>query len=272
MPLHRRYKKRKFARRRTRPTQKKRKMIKKVVKQVLAKREEVMKLDHKYAGSQGATYSILPWGVDSDLARGTVCGDLLPINQLDNIHLQTGALPPTDSVRLGNEIFLKSIRVQLRVNAPTFFPTTTPSDTAINKQGADMHAKIRILVILDTQGEQSLPLATSTTGILAEIYDDLQDVTSSRRSLPTFKGYVTNKRWRVLSSKVLNLDGSKYPYRDHNFSIKMNRKITFIPGTDTCKQGVYVLALSDYPASTGSHTVNPPQVESFWVRYYYTDC
>lgn len=261
-------------RRRRRATTSKR-SVKRIVNRAIRKNEETHHLDHKFAGSQGATYSILPWGVDSDLARGTVCGDLLPINQLDNIH-QINPVPPpgTDAVRQGNEVFLKSIRVQLRLKAPMFVPVLgTPITATSIIKGAfpDMLAKVRLLVVFDTQGEQSLPLATTTTGVLAEIYQDLTFCVANKRSLATFKGYRTNKRFKVLATKVLTLNGCTNPFRDVDMTVKVNKKITYIPATDTCQQGIYIFAMSDYPATTASHTQDAPGIESFWVRYYYSD-
>ena len=261
-----------YRRRRRRPRNSK---LTRVVKRVIAKQNETLHLDHKFTGGAGATYNILPWGVDSDLARGNVLGDILPVNQLDNIH-QTGSVLVAvgDSMRQGDSIYMKSMRVQLRLLAPVFRPTITPANASIGKQGPDMHAKIRLLVVFDTQGEQSLPLATTTTGVLAEIYQDLQFCTSAHRSLATFKGYRTNKRFKVLSQRILHLDGStssKSPYRDVDFSVKINKKVTYIPSTDTCQQGIYVFAMSDYPSSTTSGTQFAPKVLSFWARYYYSD-
>lgn len=249
--------------------------LKSTIKKVIASQDETLKLDHKFTGGAGATYSILPWGCDSDLARGTLLGDILPVNQLDNIHQIGSVLVAVgDSVRQGNSVFMKSMRVQARLAAPVFLPTITPASTSIGAQAPYMHAKVRILVVFDTQGEQSVPLATSTTGVLAEIYDDLQFCTSLHRQLPTFKGYRTNKRFKVLSQRVIHLDGSsstRMPTRDIDFSVKINKKLTYVPDTDTCQQGIYIFAMSDYPASTGTHTVDPPKLLSFWVRYYYSD-
>lgn len=271
------YRRNLFKRRRYRPRRyKKRNYIKTIVKRVMAKKVETMHLDHKYVGSQGATYSILPWGVDSDLLKGTVCGDVLPVNQLNNIHqLNPGPVPPGDSVRQGNSIYLKSIKYQLRLRAPVWNPilSTPITATSVNYQGPGMHAKVRLLVVYDTEGEQSLDPASTNSGVLNDIYDDLAFPTGTKRQLPTFKSYRSNKRFKVLSTKILTLDGSKKPFYDIDFSVKVNKKITYIPGTDACQQGIYLFAMSDYPitASIDIHVMDPPKVENFWARYYYTD-
>lgn len=245
--------------------------LNKVVKRIIHRQAETMHLDHRFAGSQGASYQILPWGVDSDLLKGDI-SDLLPVNQLDNIHLDTqGGVPAGDATRAGSSIYMKSIRCDLRFTAPQFQPAVTPATTSIGKTGPDTCAKIRLLVIWDSQGEQSLDPASTNTGVLSEIYDSLADCTAAKRHLPTFKGYRSNKRFKVLMTKHLTLDANKAPYTDCNFTLKVNRKIHYIEGTDTALQGIYLFAMSDYPASTTSHTQTGPMVTNFSLRYYYTD-
>lgn len=245
--------------------------VRKLVKKEISLQQETLHIDHKFAGSQGQTYQILPWGVDSDLAKGNVCGDLLPVNQLDNIQPMIGGGPATDSYRTGDEIFLKSIRVQLRLRCPEFQPAITPATTSINKQGPAQMAKVRLLVVLDTQGQDSIQPASTTAGVLADIYDDIGRVVSTKRSLPTFKSYNSDKRYKVLHTKHLTLNSDKAPYVDCNFSVKINKKITYFPAGTACLQGLYLFAMSDYPASVTSHTQVGPTVEDFWLRYYYSD-
>ncbi|HHZ97165.1 MAG TPA: hypothetical protein EYN67_16820, partial [Flavobacteriales bacterium] len=120
------------------------KQVKKIVKRQIAKTVDTLYLDHKMRPAIApATNDITPWGVNSNLARGTVTGDTLPVNQLDNILKIGSALVPVgSSMRKGDEIFLKSIKVQLRLTAPVFSPAIAPNSTAINKVGQDMVAKV----------------------------------------------------------------------------------------------------------------------------------
>lgn len=270
---HKKTKTFKYSKRKMKQALSSKKEVKKIVKKVIASQTETLYLDHKFAGSQGSSYQILPWGVDSDLDKGNVCGDLTPVNQLDNIKRldPNNPEPLTDSYRNGDSIFLKSIRVQLRLNCPEFQPAVTPATTAINKQGPSTMAKVRLLVILDTQGQESIEPASTTAGVLAGIYDDIGNVTALRRALPTFKSYKTDKRYKVLHTRHVTLDAGKVPYVDLNFSVKVDKKITYYPAADTCLQGIYLFAMSDYPASTTSHTQIGPTVNNFWLRYYYSD-
>lgn len=247
------------------------KKITKVVKKVLRKQEEVLHLDHAFVGSQGATYQILPWGTDSDLLKGNIGGDVLPVNQLDNIHNLTLAPAPADSIRKGDSIFLKHVMCHVRLRCPEFVPAITPATTSINmSQSPAMMAKVRFLVVWDTQGEQSLDVASTNLGVLSEIYESL-DVVAARRHLPTFKGYRSNKRFKILMTKEVTLNSQKQPYLDCPLRIKVNKKVHYIEGTDTALQGLYIFAMSDYPATTGSHTVNGPTLINFNFRYYYSD-
>ena len=248
-----------------------RKEVKDIANKETNKKVDILHYDHKFIGSQGGTYFILPYGVDSDLLKGNICGDALPVNQLDNIHL-TGLNPnvPGDSYRSGDQIFLKHIAVKLRILAPVFNPATTLTTTAINKQGPQTASKVRLLVILDKEGDQSLNPASTNTGVIGEMYDDIAQCTSLKRFLPTFKQYVKDSRFEILKTKILNLDARK-PFVDYDFSITLNRKINYVPDTDDCQTAIYLFAMSDYPANVGSHTQDPPRIESFWLRYYYTD-
>ena len=246
------------------------KKITKVVKKVLRKQEEVLHMDHNYAGSQGATYFVLPWGVDSDLDRGNIGGCVLPINQMDRIVNVISSPAPTDSVRKGNSIYIKHMQANIRLRCPEWIPPVTLATTSINNMGPAMMAKVRFVVVWDTQGEQSLPLASTNVGVLAEIYENL-NVTAALRHLPTFKGYRSNKRFKVLMTKEVTLNSQKQPYLDVALRIKLNKKVHYIDGTDTCLQGCYIFAMSDYPASTGTHTLNPPTMTNYNIRYYYSD-
>lgn len=245
------------------------KQVKKIVKSEIKSKVDILHYDHIFAGSQGGTYFILPYGVDSDLDKGNVCGDALPVNQLDNIHMQ-GLAPHVagDSYRQGSQIFLKHIAVKLRVLAPYYYPATP--GTAIIKQGPDTASRVRLIVVEDQQGDQSLDPASTNAGVIGQLYDGCAECVSTRRILPSFKRYTTDKRFRVLKTKILNLDAKK-PFVDLEFSIPINKKINYRPDTDTCLTGYYIFMMSDYPANAGSHTQDPPKIEHFWLRYYYTD-
>lgn len=246
------------------------KKITKVVKKVLRKQEEVLHMDLNYVGSQGASYQILPWGTDSDLARGNIAGTIVPINKLDRIINLTQSPALLDPVRKGDSIFLKHVMCYIRLRCPEFIPPVIPATTIVGNQGPAMMAKVRFVVVWDTQGEQSLPLASTNVGVLAEIYEDL-GVVASRRHLPQFKGYRSNKRWKILLTKEVTLNSQKQPYLDVPLRIKVNKKVHYVEGTDTALQGLYVFAMSDYPATTATHVLNGPTMMNYNFRYYYSD-
>lgn len=246
------------------------KQVKKIVKKEIKSKVDILHYDHIFMGTQGGTYFVLPWGVDSDLLKGNVCGDALPVNQLDNIHLK-GLAPHVagDSYRDGSQIFLKHIAVKLRVLSPYFYPIPTGL-SAIIKQGPDTASRVRLIVVEDQQGDQSLDPASTNSGVIGQLYSDIDQTVSTRRILPSFKQYTTDKRYKPLKTKIYNLDAKK-PFVDIEFSISINKKINYRPDTDTCMTGFYIFMMSDYPASSGSHTQDPPKIEHFHLRYYYTD-
>lgn len=253
----------------------KNKKITKLVKRVIHRQAETFHMDHKFSGAHGSTMYILPYGVDSPLNYGTACGDIVPVNRFDNIIKLTNTTPPGpgDPVRQGNEIFCTSIRVMLRVQAPKWEPALVASSTSVNRTSPEMLAKCRLLVVYDNDALTPLPVASTTTGVLSTIYDDLTFCTAAIRQLPTFKGYSSEKRYRVIHQRKFTLNGSTAPFRDLDFNIKVNKKITYNPDLSyRAEQAIYIFLMSDYPVTTPTiQTQVPPLVLSFWKRYYYKD-